>query len=409
MTTATIKIPRKLIPIFDGENVRYRCAYGGRGSGKTTTFAKMSAIRAYILGRQGQSGIILCGREFMNSLEDSSMEEVKHAIRSEPFLLNYFEIGEKYIRSIDRSIEYKFVGLRNNLDSVKSKARILLAWVDEAENVSETAWLKLIPTVRSEGSEIWVTWNPERKGSPTDLRFRQPLTRDMRVTQINYSDNPWFPSVLDKERQRDRERLDDATYRWIWEGAYRENSDAQVFAGHYSVREFVPASTWNGPYQGIDFGFAKDPTAAIRCWIFEECLWIEYEAVKVGLELDQTSDFISARIPRFRQYVARADSARPESISYLRRHGLQRIVPAEKGKGSVEDGISFIKSFKKVYIHPRCKEIINEFRSYSYKVDRLSGDVLPDVVDAFNHGIDATRYSLEPVMKNRRPLNIKAI
>ncbi len=371
------------------------------------TFAKMSAIRGYMFGQQLQNGIILCGREFMNSLEDSSMEEVKQAIRSEPFLNAYYDIGEKYIRSVNGLIEYKFVGLRNNLDSVKSKARILIAWVDEAENVSESAWLKLIPTVRTEGSEIWVTWNPEKKGSPTDLRFRQNKMPDARIAEMNYMDNPWFPSVLEKERQNDLKRLDDATYRWIWEGAYRENSAAQIFAGKYEIHDFVAASNWNGPYQGIDFGFSKDPTAAIQCWIHNECLWIEHEAFKVGLELDQTTDFIAARIPRFSQYVTRADSARPESISYLKRHGLPRISPAEKGRGSVEDGISFIKSFKKIYIHPRCKEVINEFRSYSYKIDRLSGDVLPDVVDAFNHGIDALRYSLEPVMKNRRPFNIK--
>ena len=173
------------------------------------------------------------------------------------------------------------------------------------------------------------------------------------------------------------------------------------------MREFAPSSNWNGPYQGIDFGFSKDPTAAIRCWIHDDCLWIEREACKVGLELDQTTAYIMARIPQFDRYVTRADSARPESISYLKRHGLPRIAPAEKGKGSVEDGISFIKSFKRVYIHPQCTEAINEFRSYSYKIDRLSGDILPDVQDAFNHVIDAIRYSLEPVMKNRRPLNIR--
>lgn len=406
MNDVRIEIPPKLIPIFEGE-ARYRGAYGGRGSGKTMTFAKMSAVRAYMFGKAGIGGIILCGREFMNSLEDSSMEEVKQAIRSERILDAYFDIGEKYIRSIDGRIEYKFVGLRNNLDSVKSKARILIAWVDEAENVSEVAWQKLIPTVRTEESEIWVTWNPEKNGSPTDLRFRRNRTPDMLIAEMNYPDNPWFPSVLERERQRDRIRLDDATYRWIWEGAYRENSAAQIFAGKYEIYDFVAASNWNGPYQGIDFGFSKDPTAAIRCWIHNECLWIEHEAFKVGLELDQTTDFIAARIPRFSQYVTRADSARPESISYLNRHGLPRISPAEKGRGSVEDGISFIKSFRKIYIHPRCKEVINEFRSYSYKIDRLSGDVLPDVVDAFNHGIDALRYSLEPVMKNRRPFNIK--
>lgn len=342
----------------------------------------------------------------MNSLEDSSMEEVKQAIRSEPFLNAYYDIGEKYIRSVNGLIEYKFVGLRNNLDSVKSKARILIAWVDEAENVSESAWQKLIPTVRTEGSEIWVTWNPEKEGSPTDLRFRQHRVPDMRIVEMNYSDNPWFPSVLEKERQNDLKRLDDATYRWIWEGAYRQNSAAQIFADKYSIRDFEAKSDWDGPYQGLDFGFAQDPTAALRCWIHDDCVWIDYEAGKVGLELDQTKDYILRRIPDFEQYVTRADSARPESISYLRRKGLSRIKPAEKGKGSVEDGIQHLRSYKTIVIHSRCKQTIEEFRRYSYKVDRLSGDVLPTIIDDFNHYIDALRYATEPVMKKRRALRI---
>lgn len=401
-----VQIPPKLIDVFTGD-ARYRGAYGGRGSGKTQNFALMTAVRGYIFGKSGISGGILCAREFMNSLEDSSLEEIKQAIRLYPFLLNYYEIGDKYIRSKDRLIEYKFAGLRNNLDSIKSKARILIAWIDEAENVSEVAWQKLLPTVRSDNSEVWVTWNPEREGSPTDDRFRRYPPDGSKIVQLNYIDNPWFPNVLDEERKNDRRRLDDATYAWIWDGAYRQNSAAQIFADKYEVRDFEVGSNWDGPYQGVDFGFSQDPTAAIRCWIYDECIWIEYEAGKIGLELDVTSDYIKRRIPRYEDYVTRADSARPESISYLRRNGLPRIKPCEKGKGSVEDGIEHMRSYRKIYVHSRCRETINEMRKYSYKVDRLSGDVLPAIVDAFNHYLDATRYALEPVMKARRRLNIR--
>ncbi|MDP0189263.1 phage terminase large subunit, partial [Glaesserella parasuis] len=104
----------------------------------------------------------------------------------------------------------------------------LLAWIDEAESVSEMAWRKLLPTVRESGSEIWLTWNPEKKGSATDLRFRQYQDESMAIVEMNYSDNPWFPDVLEQERLRDKARLDDATYRWIWEGDYLEESEAQV-------------------------------------------------------------------------------------------------------------------------------------------------------------------------------------
>ncbi|MCT8783605.1 PBSX family phage terminase large subunit [Glaesserella parasuis] len=397
-----LNLPPKLIPVFTQQNVRYRGAYGGRGSAKTRTFAKMTAVVAYQRAMQGESGVILCGREFMNSLEDSSLEEIKQAIQSEPWLADFFEIGEKYVRTKCGRISYIFTGLRHNLDSIKSKARILLAWIDEAESVSEMAWRKLLPTVRESGSEIWLTWNPEKKGSATDLRFRQNQDESMAIVEMNYSDNPWFPDVLEQERLRDKARLDDATYRWIWEGAYLEQSEAQIFRDKFQELEFKPNGDFSGPYFGLDFGFAQDPTAAVKCWVFKDKLYIEYEAGKVGLELDDTATFLQKGITGIEQYVIRADSARPESISYLKRHGLPRIDGVSKWKGSVEDGIAHIKSYKKIYIHPRCQQTLNEFRLYSYKTDRLSGDILPVVLDENNHYIDALRYALEPLMKGRQ-------
>ncbi|MGC6325142.1 PBSX family phage terminase large subunit [Pasteurella multocida] len=393
-----IEIPPKLIPVFSG-NYRYRGSYGGRGSAKTRTFAKMTAVIAYKRAMAGDSGVVLCGREFMNSLEDSSLEEVKQAIRAESFLNDFFEIGEKYIRTKCGRVSYIFSGLRHNLDSIKSKARILLAWVDEAESVSEMAWSKLIPTVREHNSEIWLTWNPEKRDSATDKRFRQFPPDNSVIVEMNYTDNPWFPDVLEQERLNDKKRLDDATYRWIWEGAYLEASEAQIFNGKYEELEFKPTQDFNGPYFGLDFGFAKDPTAAVKCWVFDNNLYIEHEAGKTGLELDHTADFVKERVPDIEKYILRADSARPESISYLKRNGIPRIEGVKKWSGSVEDGIEHIKSYRKIYIHPRCKETLREFRLYSYKTDRLTGDVLPTVLDEHNHYIDAIRYALNPLMQ----------
>ncbi|MGC6358127.1 PBSX family phage terminase large subunit, partial [Pasteurella multocida] len=392
--------------VFSKPNMRYRGSFGGRGSAKTRTFAKMTAVVAYQRAMNNESGVILCGREFMNSLEDSSLEEIKQAIRSEPFLEAFFEIGEKFVRTKCGRISYVFTGLRHNLDSIKSKARILLAWVDEAESVSEIAWRKLLPTVRESNSEVWVTWNPEKKGSATDLRFRQSIPENAMIVEMNYTDNPWFPDVLEQERLNDKKRLDDATYRWIWEGAYLEASEAQIFKGKYEELEFKPNQDFNGPYFGLDFGFAKDPTAVVKCWVFDNNLYIEHEAGKTGLELDHTADFVKERVPDIERHILRADSARPESISYLKRNGIPRIEGVKKWSGSVEDGIEHIKSYKKVYIHPRCKETLREFRLYSYKTDRLTGDVLPTVLDEHNHYIDAIRYALNPLIQSKNAAGI---
>lgn len=400
-----IHLPPKLVPVFSGK-ARYRGAFGGRGSAKTRSFALMTAIKAYQYAEMGISGVILCGREFMNSLEDSSMEEIKQAIQSEDWLNNYFDIGEKYIRTKNRKISYIFTGLRHNLDSLKSKARILIAWIDEAENVSEKAWSKLTPTVREDDSEIWVTWNPEEKGSPTDKRFRQ--TPHEKIVQLNYTDNPFFPKVLEKERLADRERLDDATYRWVWDGDYLESSDAQIFKDKFIIREFEPnPSLWDGAYFGLDFGFANDPTAGSKSWVFDGDLYIEYDFSQIGLEIDDTAIVVKDNLPDVEKHDLIADNARPESISYLKRHGLPKTKPCEKGKGSVEDGIAYLKSFKKIIIHPRCMATAQEFRLYQYKVDRLSGEILPQIVDANNHIIDSLRYAHERNMKRgvgRKPL-----
>ncbi|MCK2149521.1 phage terminase large subunit [Marinobacter alexandrii] len=403
MTKARLELPPKLIPVFTDskeEAIRYRGAYGGRGSAKTRTFALMSAVRAYAFAESGSSGVILCGREYMNSLEDSSMEEVKQAIRSVPWLDAYFEMGERYIRAKNRRVWYTFCGLRHNLDSIKSKARILLAWVDEAETVSEVAWQKLLPTVREQSSEVWATWNPEKDGSPTDQRFRKNPPPGSKIVELNYSDNPWFPEVLEQERLNDRQNLDDQTYAWIWEGEYRENSEAQVLAGKYRVDEFEPKESWDGPYYGADWGFAKDPTTLVRFWLKPDgALMIEHEAYGVGVDLDDTPDMFDT-VPESRKHKIRGDCARPETISHLSRRGFN-VEAAAKWSGSVEDGVAWLRSRPEIVIHPRCTNTLREARMWSYKVDRLTGDILPKLADGNEHIWDAVRYGAAPIIQYR--------
>lgn len=396
-----LPIPAKLAPLFTAIDKRYRCSHGGRGSAKTRTFAMMTAVKAYQAMMNGEAGVILCAREFMNSLEESSMQEVKQAILSVPWLAANFDIGEKYIRTIDKSVNYVFCGLRHNLDSIKSKARILLCWVDEAESVSEIAWQKLSPTVREEGSEIWVTWNPERDGSATDKRFRKEAGDDCITVEMNYTDNPWFPDVLEGERLNDERRLDPATYAWVWEGAYLENSDKQVLAGKYRIAEFSD-NLWKEAerlFFGADFGFAKDPNTLVRSFILHNRLYIEYEAYGQHTELDHMPELYDT-IPGVRDWPIKADSARPETISYLKRQGFN-ISAAEKWQGSVEDGIAHLRGFDEIIIHPRCKNVAREAQLWSYKTDRITGEVLPKLADGNEHCWDGIRYSLDGHIKRK--------
>lgn len=402
MTTAQIQLPKKLISVFVAENVRYRGAYGGRGSAKTRSFALMTAIKGYQFAEAGASGVILCAREFMNSLADSSMEEVKQAIRSVDWLADYYDIGQNYIRTKNGLVSYVFCGLRHNLDSIKSKARILLCWVDEAENVSEIAWRKLTPTVRETNSEIWVTWNPETEGSPTDIRFRQNPPENAIIVEMNYNDNPFFPDVLEQERLNDLARLDYASYAWVWEGAYLENSDKQVLSGRYVVEEFDDNLHKQADRLlfGADFGFANDPNTLIRSFILNYCLYIEYEAYGVNIELDEMPTFYDS-VPESRKWTIKGDCSRPETISHIKRKGFN-ISAAKKWQGSVEDGIAYLRGFKRIIIHPRCKHTATEARLYSYKTDRVTSEVLPIIEDKNNHCWDAVRYSLDGYIKHKR-------
>lgn len=396
MTTVEIELPPKLVPILSPPrgSTRYRGAWGGRGSGKSFNFALMAAVWGY-----AERLRILCTREFQASIKESFHAELKAAIEAHDWLAAHYDVGVDYLRGRNGT-EFIFRGLRHNVQSVKSLAKIDLTIVEEAEDVPEASWLALEATVfRQPKSELFAIWNPRTEGSPVDNRFRKNPPPGALLTELNWSDNPFFPEGLDALRRREQERLDPNTYAHVWEGAYLTNSEAQVFANKWRIAEFEPQPGWDGPYQGGDFGFAQDPTAAVRCWIHDGRLYVSHEAFKIGLELDHTAEFIKRRLPGFEEYTTRWDCARPESISYLRRHGLPRSDPAPKWSGSVEDGVQFIRSFKEVVLHPRCRELAQEFRLYSYKTDRHTGDVMPDIVDAHNHGIDALRYALAPMVR----------
>jgi len=402
VTTATIKLPHKLVPVFAPArgSFRYRALKGGRGSAKSFTAAKMAAIWGY-----AEPIRVLCAREFQASIAESFHAELKAAIASEPWLAAAYDVGRDYLRGCNGT-EFIFRGLRRNTQSIKSIHGVDLTIVEEAEDVPENSWLDLEATVfRQPKSELWSIWNPRFDGSPVDMRFVKKPPPSSIVVHVNHADNPFFPPALEDLRKREQERLDPNTYAHVWEGAYLVNSDAQVFANKWESREFEPGPDWDGPYQGGDFGFSQDPTAAVRCWVHDDCLYVEHEAGKVGLELDDTSRFICDRIDGFENFVTRWDNARPESISHLKRHGLPRSVSVNKWQGSVEDGVAFMRSFRRIIVHPQCTGTAKEMRLYSYKVDRLTGDVLPVIVDEWNHYIDAIRYAIEPMIKKAQSMD----
>ena len=371
---------------------RYKVAHGGRGSSKSYTFTDALLITAL------QKPIrVLCAREYQISISESVHRLLQKRI--EDLRLSAFYTIQRDSITSKTGSEFIFKGLRHNVDNIKSMAGINICWVEEAQSISQESLDILIPTIREPDSEIWMTMNPRLESDPVYRMFIANEHPDAFLFKVNYTENRHFPQVLEAERRLMLER-DPALYNHVWLGECLTHTDAQIFKDKWEVRDFTP-DNWNLPFYGMDFGFSQDPTACVKVWVHDETLYIEKEAVKVGLELDDTASYIKGFMPEIENGVIRADSARPESISYLKRHGLPRIQAVKKWTGSVEDGITHMRSYKRIVVHPRCREAINEMMLYSYKVDQRSGDITTAVVDKHNHVIDAIRYAIEPLMKRK--------
>lgn len=372
-------------------HARFKCAYGGRGSGKSWAFARMALIRACYKPIR-----ILCAREFQVSIGDS-VHHLLAAQIEQMGLSDWFTVGESFIR-VNNGSEFIFKGIRRNPTGLRSMEDVKICWVEEAQDISEASWKMLTPTIRAPGSEIWATFNPNEKTDPTYRRFVSDPMPGVVTRKVNWSDNPHFPVELELERAW-MAKTDPDAYSHVWEGNCVLASDAQVLRGKVSIESFEPKEGWDGPYFGADWGFSQDPTALVKVWVHDRRLYVEHEAYGVGVEIDHLPAMFE-RIPDSRTHLIRADSARPETISYMSRQQF-KIIPAPKWSGSVEDGISHLRGYEQIVIHQRCKHAIDESRLYRYKTDRLTGDVLPVIVDAHNHVMDAIRYALSPLIKRR--------
>lgn len=380
------------------EKSRYKVLYGGRGGGKSWAIA----ITLLIIGTQKKTRV-LCAREVQISIQDSVHKLLKDLIYTLG-IGNFYTITKNRIVGLNGT-EFLFKGIAHDPMQIKSLEGVDICWVEEAQKVSEESWEILIPTIRKKGSEIWVSFNPYLETDATYKRFITKTPPNTILKKINHYDNKHFPQELQEEMEYQRE-VDYDLYLHIWEGQCRTASDAQIFRDKFIIEDFSINKVAKEKkhldlafYYGLDWGFAQDPTAVIRCTVIGYELYIDYEAGDTQVELDHTHKLID-KIPKAKDHTIRADSARPESISFVKRQGY-KIVGVEKWAGSVEDGIEFIRSFKKVHIHSRCKEVANEFVKYSYKVDKVTGDILPIVIDANNHYIDALRYALAPMIKQK--------
>lgn len=391
-----IQIPEVYEPLF--RPYRFKGYYGGRGGAKSASFA-----RALLTIAMQKPTRIVGAREIQLSINDS----VKRLLDD---IIAYYKL-DYFFRSTRNEIIGKngslffFIGLKHNPQKIKSMEGVDICWVEEADGVSQESLDLLIPTIRKEGSEIWFSWNPRDIKAPVHQMFIVNQRSNAYIKKVNYDANPWFPDVLRTEMEYDRGH-DTEKYQHIWLGEPVKRSRALVFNNwRIDTFEAPPGTIF---YLGADWGFSQDPTALARMYIDDETrtLYIDYEAYGIGVEIDDLPELFD-QVPESRKWLITADSARPETISYVARHGFN-IEGAKKGPGSVEDGVEFLKSYS-IVIHVRCKHTQYDFGTYSYKINKKTNDILSVLEDKNNHFPDLIRYALEKVrmladeLKDQKP------
>lgn len=390
MATLRVEVPRVYKPLL--APARYKGAWGGRGSGKSHFFAERMILR-----HLEQKTDSVCVREVQQSLNQSVKKLLELKIQ-QLGLGEHFEILYDRIKTPYGGIII-FQGMATTTaESIKSLEGFDICWCEEAQSLSQRSLDLLRPTIRKEGSELWFSWNPRHNDDPIDVFLRgDNLPPGAVVVRANYRDNPWLPNVLKDELEYDQKR-DPDKFAHVWLGEYERNSEARVFR-NWKIEEFEVNPEWI-IRQGADWGFSIDPSVLVQVAIVGKTLYIPYEAYKIGCEIDLLPNLFMT-VPGSEKWAITADSARPETISYMQRHGFPKIFPAIKGSKSIEEGIEFLKSFD-IIVHPRCVHVIDELTLYSYKTDPLTNAIVPILQDKDNHMIDSLRYACEGARRARK-------
>ncbi len=390
-------LPKAFVELYEPH--RYKVFYGGRGGGKSHQFAS-----ALIHSAESRNVLILCAREFQSSIADSVHCLLQRKISSlkleRDFLIHKTEITHRHTGS-----KFIFKGVRHNAQEIKSTEGVDICWIEEAGAMSKESFDILVPTIRKPGSEIWISFNPERDSDIVYERFvKNPPPDGAFVQKVGWQDNPWFPDVLERERQWLLKK-DPEAYAWVWEGECRKFSENIIY--HNVLVEPFPSPEdgfGHGAntrfFYGLDWGFAVDPFAGIRAFVYEGKIHIDYEAYGFDIGLDELAGFIRDSLPGIQSNRAYGDSSRPETIEYLSRRGIP-VRSCTKKKGSIEDGISYLQSFAQIVVHPRCENTAREFRLYRYLVDRNLEQVIRKPEDKNNHCMDALRYAFDAEINGR--------
>lgn len=391
---ANAQFPLKLQCLF--EKSRYKVLYGGRGGAKSWGVARALLIKA-----AKEPLRILCAREFQTSIRDSVHKLLCDQIESLG-LLSFYEITQNSIRGKNGS-EFSFVGLKNNVANVKSYEGVDICWVEEAQTTSRMSWNVLIPTIRKESSEIWITFNPELETDETYQRFVVNPPADCKVVKINWSDNPWFPETLRLEKDALKSR-DPQAYNVVWEGLCRQTVDGAIFAKEMQLAELdgritkVNYDPMKPVHAVFDLGWADSTAIWFVQFVGMETRLIRYvednqQTISHYLALMQTYGYIydTLWLPHDAQNKTLASNGK----------SIEEIVRAAGYKTRVIERTPILDSINAArttfrncwFDRENCYDGLQCLRHYRYEVDPETGQFgrMP-LHDQYSHGADAFRY-----------------
>jgi phage terminase large subunit len=374
---------------------RFIVSRGGRACAKS-----WSTFRKVLLDGMEAKHLILCCRETQSSIKESAYRLLCNQVRELGLEDFYTILADKLVGR--NGTEIIFEGIYRNADKLRSYEDFSIVVCEEAQRISERSWEDLIPTIRKPGHKFYIIFNPSQESDPVWQRFCAVERADTAVRHFTWRDNPHLAPEMIAEKDWCA-ATDMDQYRFVWEGEFRTVSEAQILRGKFVSEDFEVDPRWSGPHFGLDLGFSQDPTAGTMSYIDDEemVLYIAKEYWRLAADIDRLPADLEAALPGVSGHTLYCDSARPETISYISRHGIPGARAAEKWSGSILDGIAALRSFSKIVIHPDCVHALDEAARYSYKVDRLTGNPLPVPEDRHNHIIDSIRYGIWPVIRNR--------
>jgi len=397
-----INIPDKLIPLFTSK-ARFNVIYGGRASSKSHSVARLLILKAL-----KEKCLILCTRHIQKSIAASSYSLLVKIIH-EYELNQYFTIVENEIRCNRTGAKFIFMGLWMNLDNIKSLEGVNYCWLEEGSAVTHDALRVLIPTIRAENSQFYITFNPNLLSDPIYDMFITHKRDDALIKKINWDQNPFLSDTMKKEIEHMKETSPDL-FDWVYGGNIRTTTEATIL--HNIEIEDFEIDESRQMFYGCDYGHI-DPTVLTQCYIYDNQLFICNEFYKTRLDPEQIKQaFINIEWIRGKNVIA--DSARPEISKMLNSTGRFMFTGAKKNIGQHQkvgnfkfSMAMFLQQFNKIHIHKsNCPNGAIEFLGWNWDQDK-NGNMLDIVRDGADHVVDSVIYSLERPAKVWFSSNIK--